>query len=226
MLLALGMLVTSCELEDNIDPKSATSVPEEVLLTNAMRYGLSLIDDMNQNVNVGRFLCQYSSQVQYTDPSRYQFSDRQIPDGYWNNSYLVLRDLMEVRMLLDAYPEGSADFNLEMGNKKAIVDIMEVLIYQNLVDYFGDVPYTDALGGFEGKTPSYDDARTIYDDLQARLTADIAALNAGADAASWGTEDLVFSGDPSHVEGYCRYAENAYGHASCRCGSWAKPRLS
>jgi hypothetical protein len=152
---------------------------------------------MDQNTNVGRFLCQYSSQVQYTDPSRYQFSDRQIPDGYWNNSYLVLRDLMEVRMLLDAYPEGSADFNLEMGNKKAIVDIMEVLIYQNLVDYFGDVPYTDALGGFDGKTPSYDDARTIYDDLQARLTADIAALNAGVDAASWGSEDLVFSGDPA-----------------------------
>ncbi len=45
------------------------------------------------------------------------------------------------------------DFNLEMGNKKAIVDIMEVLIYQNLVDYFGDVPYTDALGGFDEKTP-------------------------------------------------------------------------
>ncbi len=70
-MLVLGVLVSSCELPDNIDPKSATTVPEEVLLTNALRDGLSLIDNMNQNVNVGRFLCQYSSQVQYTDPSRY-----------------------------------------------------------------------------------------------------------------------------------------------------------
>jgi hypothetical protein len=197
MVLALGLLVSSCELSDNIDPKAATTVPEEVLLTNALRDGLAHIDNMSQNVNVGRFLCQYSSQVQYTDPSRYSFSDRQIPDGYWNTSYLVLRDLMEVRGLLDAYPAGSADFNLEIGNKKAIVDVMEVLMYQNLVDYFGDVPYSEALGGFDNKTPAYDDARTIYDDLQARLTADIAALNAGADAGSWGSEDLVFGGDPS-----------------------------
>ena len=195
MVLALGLLVSSCELTDNIDPKSATVVPEEVLMSNALRYGLSLIDDMNQNVNVGRFLCQYASQVQYTDPSRYQFSDRQIPDGYWNNSYLVLRDFMEVKMLLDAYPDGSPDFNQEIANKKAIVDIMEVLLYHNLVDYFGDVPYTDALGGFDGKTPAYDDARTIYDDLQARLTADISTLTAGADAACWGSEDLVYGGD-------------------------------
>lgn len=195
MVLALGLLVSSCELTDNIDPKAATVVPEEVVLTNAMRYALSLIDDMNQNTNVGRFLCQYSSQVQYTDPSRYQFSDRQIPDGYWNNSYLVLRDLMEVHMLLDAYPEGTNEFNQGIANKKAIVDILEVLTYQNLVDYFGDVPYTAALGGFDNKTPTYDDARTIYDELQTRLSNDIAVLAAGVDADSWGAEDIVYGGD-------------------------------
>ncbi len=195
MVLALGLLVSSCELEDNIDPKAATVVPEEVLMTNALRYGLSLIDDMNQNRNVGRFLCQYASQVQYTDPSRYQFSDRQIPDGYWNNTYLVLRDFMEVRGLLDAYPEGTTEFNQAIANKKAIVDIMEVLLYHNMVDYFGDIPYTDALVGFDGKTPTYDDARTIYDDLQARLSADISTLTSGAAADSWGSEDLVYGGD-------------------------------
>jgi hypothetical protein len=59
MLLALGLLVSSCELEDNINPKAATTVPEEVLLTNAVRYGLSLIDDMNQNSNVSRVFWQY-----------------------------------------------------------------------------------------------------------------------------------------------------------------------
>jgi len=193
MVLALGLLVSSCELEDNIDPKAATVVPEEVLMTNALRYGLSLIDDMNQNRNVSRFLCQYSSQVQYTDPSRYQFSDRQIPDGYWNNSYLTLRDFMEIRMLLEGYPEGTTEFNQEIANKLATIDIMEVLIYQNLVDYFGDVPYTEALGGFDAKTPAYDDARTIYDDLQTRLTSDIAILAAGG--ACWGPEDVVYGGD-------------------------------
>ncbi len=89
---------------------------------------------MSQNVNMGRFLCQYSSQVQYTDPSRYSFSDRQIPDGYWNTSYLVLRDLTEVRGLLDAYPAGSDDFNLQIGNQEGHRGCDGSVMYQNLVD--------------------------------------------------------------------------------------------
>jgi hypothetical protein len=63
------------------------------------------------------------------------------------------------------------------------------------VDIFGNVPYTDALGGAENKTPVYDDARSLYDDLQVRLTADITTLTAGFDDGSWGAEDIVYGGD-------------------------------
>jgi len=82
-----------------------------------------------------------------------------------------------------------------IANRLAIVDIMEVLMYHILVDIFGNVPYTEAMGGFGGKTPAYDDARSIYDDLQTRLTADIATLTANASDDSWGVEDLVYGGD-------------------------------
>ncbi|MDF1576771.1 MAG: SusD/RagB family nutrient-binding outer membrane lipoprotein [Bacteroidales bacterium] len=194
LILVLGVLVSSCELPDNKNPKAATDVPAETVLTNALRDALNLIDNMSQNVNVSRFLCQYSSQMQYTDPSRYQFSDRQIPDGYWNTSYLVLQDLREVKLLIQDL-SGSESFNRMNANRMAIVDIVEVMVYHNLVDFFGDVPYTEALGGFDGKTPAYDDAATIYEDLQARLTADISTLAAGASDGSWGVEDLVFAGD-------------------------------
>ena len=194
LVLVLGVLVSSCELPDNVDPKSATDVPAETVLTNGIRNALNLIDNMSQNTNVSRFLCQYSSQVQYTDPSRYQFTDRQIPDGYWNTSYLVLQDLNEVKLLIQDMT-GSDSYNRMIANKMAIVDILEVLVYHNMVDFFGDVPYTQALGGFDGKTPAYDDAAGIYADLQTRLTADIATLTAGASDGSWGSEDLVYSGD-------------------------------
>ena len=148
LLLALGLLVSNCELPDNIDPKSATKVQAEAILTNALRDGIAHIDNMNQNVNVSRFLCQYSSQVQYTDPSRYHFSDRQIPDGYWNTSYLVLQDLKEVKLLIQDL-SGADSYNRMIANKMAIVDI------------FGNVPYTEALKGSENKTPVYDDVRTL-----------------------------------------------------------------
>ena len=87
MALVLGLLMSACEL-----------------FTNALRNSLAHIDNMDQNVNISHFLCQYSSQVQYPDPSRYHFSDRQIPDGYWNTAYLVLRDLKEIKKLLAEKP--------------------------------------------------------------------------------------------------------------------------
>ncbi len=53
-------------------------------------------------------------------------------------------------------------------------------MYQNLVDNFGNVPYSEALGGVENKTPAYDDGRLPSTaTCQARLGADIATLNAG-----------------------------------------------
>jgi len=194
LILVLGVLVSSCELPDNVDPKSATDVPAETVMANAVRNSLNLIDDMGQNTNISRMMCQYIGMTQYTDPSRYVFDVRQIPDGYWNTAYLVLQDLKEVKALIQDLT-GSESFNRMNANRMAIVDILEVLTYQNLVDIFGNVPYTDALGGFDVKTPVYDDQTAIYTDLQARLSTSIATLTAGAADGSWGTEDLVFQGD-------------------------------
>jgi len=132
--------------------------------------------------------------TQYTDPSRYVFSDRQIPDGYWNTSYLVLQDFNEVKLMIQDLT-GSESFNRMNANRIAIVDIMEVLVYHNLVDVFGDIPYTEALGGFDNKTPVYDDQVAVYSDLQVRLNSDIVTLNAGAADGSWGAEDVVYQGD-------------------------------
>ena len=194
LVLALTVLVSACELPDNKNPKAATDVPAETVLTNGLRGALALIDHMSMNINISRFLCQYSAQMQYTDDSRYQFSDRQIPDNYWNNSYLVLQDLKEVKLLIQDLT-GSDTYNRMIANRIAILDIVEVLVYHNLVDYLGNVPYTEALGGFDGKTPAYDDAATIYAALQDRLDADISTLTTGASDGSWGAEDVVFGGD-------------------------------
>ncbi len=194
LILVLGLLVSSCEIPDNVDPKSVTQVPAEAIMTNALRSSLALIDNMSQNTNITRMLCQYIALVQYPDPSRYFFTGRTIQDSYWNTTYLTLQDLKEVRGLIQDL-SGSESFNRMNANRLAIVDIVEVLLYHNLIDIIGNVPYTEALGGFDNKTPAYDDARTVYDDLQARLTADIATLTTGIDDGSWGEEDLVFGGD-------------------------------
>ncbi len=77
-------------------------------------------------------------------------------------------------------------------NERTIVDIMEVYAFNELTETFGNIPYSQALN-YNNLTPVYDDAKTIQQDLQKRLTADIAALDPtnGSFAA---TEDLFYGG--------------------------------
>src|SRR5690606_9755211 len=62
-----------------------------------------------------------------------------------------------------------------------------------LVNMFGDVPYSEALG--EVNQPKYDDAKTIYTDLLSRLDGAINSIKPGA--AGFGDSDLIYGGDMS-----------------------------
>jgi hypothetical protein len=194
LVLTLVVLVSACELPDNINPKAAVEVPTETLLTNAIVTFVDGVDEISQNVNITRFMAQYASQTAYTDPSRYEFADRQIPDGYWNQMYrMTLIDFKDAKTQIAAL-EGNAEFIDTRDNKLAIIDVMEVYVYQTLVDIFGDVPYSEAVMGPEVLQPVYDDAKTIYLDLLTRLSADITTLSDG-NGGSWGAEEIFYGGD-------------------------------
>ena len=85
ILAAALISVVSCELPDNIDPKHAAAVPAENIFTNAQKELADVVSTMNYNVNASRLLAQYASDVTYTSESRYNFSDRSIPDNFWSN---------------------------------------------------------------------------------------------------------------------------------------------
>jgi hypothetical protein len=194
LVLALVALVSACELPDNINPKAAVEVPTETLLTNALVTFVDGVDEIDQNTNITRFMAQYASQTAYTYPSRYEFADRQIPDGYWNQMYRgALVDFNDAKTQIAAQ-DGNAEFIATRDNKLAIIDVMEVYVYQTLVDIFGDIPYSEAVIGPDNLTPAYDDAKTIYLDLLTRLTADISTLGNG-NGDSWGSEEIIYGGD-------------------------------
>ncbi len=78
----------------------------------------------------------------------------------------------------------------------AIANIMSSLHFQNLVDIYNNIPYSQALQGAVVSSPSYDDAKTVYDALVERLDAAVAAIKgAGADAEDPGSYDIMFGGD-------------------------------
>ncbi|MCX6262294.1 MAG: SusD/RagB family nutrient-binding outer membrane lipoprotein [Bacteroidia bacterium] len=192
--LIFVVLVSSCELPDNIDPKYPKVISPEAVFTTALVALDSLIGDINVNDNISRLLVQYHSEVTYVTESRYNFQDRQIPDTYWGVLYRdVLMNLEEAKVKLEARDIPSEAAIGQKKNQLAIIDICAIYAYQVLVDAFGDVPYSEALMGSKNSRPKYDDAFTIYKDLVVRLNKAIANLSSSYEG--FGIADVLYNGD-------------------------------
>jgi len=197
LFISLVILVTSCELPNNIDPKNPSAVPAG---SEFMQAHISLVNQLgsiNVNTNISRLLAQFQSEVTYVTESRYNFSDRQIPDAYSGNLYNgVLMNLKDCKQKLEAL-QLAGDLATVRDNQVAILEVLSVYGYQLLVDNFGNVPYTESLLGATNSRPKYDDALTIYKDLVTRIDAAIAKLTAGADFGGFGSYDILYSDDMS-----------------------------
>lgn len=79
-------------------------------------------------------------------------------------------------------------------NLRSMMRIWKALIFMNMVDTYGDVPYSEAGRGYlDGNfAPKYDDDAAIYEDLYTEITQATAALNPAGDNV---TSDLIYNGD-------------------------------
>ncbi len=196
IFLILTILVYSCKLPDNIDPKNASQVAPDAIFSGAMISLVNQVGSINVNTNISRLLAQYQAEVTYVTESRYNFSDRQIPDTYSGNLYRsVLMNLKDVKAQVAAKPE-TPSFPAGMKkNQLAMIEVLNVYTYQLLVDAFGNVPYTEALLGATNSRPKYDDAYTIYKDLIVRISQAITDIDPNSDG--FGSADLLYGGDAS-----------------------------
>ncbi|MCT4614327.1 MAG: SusD/RagB family nutrient-binding outer membrane lipoprotein [Marinifilaceae bacterium] len=191
-IFTLGLL-PSCDLENNINPKKATQVDAGNLLAAGQIQLVLQYAQCNVNYNISRLLCQHWSQTTYVTESRYDFADRDIPGTFAREFYRdVLIDLKEANTILDSREYTDSQMP-ELNNKKAIIEVLNVLSYTILVETFGDMPYSEALMALENPLPKYDDAIEIYKDLFKRLDAAIALFD--TKAASFGSNDVFFGGD-------------------------------
>ncbi|MBN2662231.1 MAG: SusD/RagB family nutrient-binding outer membrane lipoprotein [Bacteroidales bacterium] len=193
-IFALGLMASCTDNfeELNTDPKHPTSVPAEYLITNAQIELSDQISSTNVNNNIWKLVAQYWTETTYTDESNWDIVNRTIADYIFRNNYRVLKDLDDARTIVEAEePVLDADKAVKQ-NKLYIIDLMQVYIYQRLVDIFGDIPYTEALD-YENYTPVYDDAATIYADLIARTEAAFDGFDVAE--TSFGDADVYYNGD-------------------------------
>ncbi len=196
ILIFAAVIFASCsgDLEDlNENIKDPSSVSGESLFTGAQKNLVDQMVDLNVNNNNTKLWSQFLQETTYTDESNYDQVTRTIPQSHWDVFYKdVLKDLDEAGKIISA-----TDYSLPADiatkpNKLVVIEILKVYAYSNLVETFGDIPYSEALD-IDNLLPKYDDAFTVYKDLLSRITVAINTLDLGN--GSFGNADRIYNGD-------------------------------
>ena len=197
LFIILTVLIAACTDnfdEYNIDKKAPAIVGGDPLFSSAQLNLSDQISTPNVNLDVFRLFSQYWTETTYTDEANYDILNRTIADFTFRAYYRdVLKDFQESARLIGEEEVPASEAAVKQ-NKLNIIELMNVYAWQQLVDIFGDIPYSDALD-IDKVVPKYDDAFTIYQDLIARVNAALAGLDDGED--SFGGADLIYGGDVS-----------------------------
>jgi len=188
------ILIISCQTDEvyenlNRDPKNPTQVDAGFLYNAAVK---SLYDQMtstNVKRNIFRMLGQHWTETTYVDEANYDFNNRNIPANHWSEMYRnVLLDLKTASEVVSA-DEGLS--SAEKNSKNAQIEVLAIYTWAQLVETFGDIPYSEALNPSQFVLPKYDDAETIYSDLITRLTNVIPTIS----GTGFGATDPIYSGN-------------------------------
>ncbi len=186
------LAVVSCDddyLDVNVDPNNPVTVTPDLALPVAQNYTASDLFGNRRLNTFGNLMMVNWSQSDgfswYYDEFNYLVTSN-FYTQIWDNMYLST--LKQYNTLIDL-PE-------EYSNYTAISKIMMSYHFQILVDTYGDIPYSEALGRSQNPTPKYDDAQVVYEDLIVKIDEAIASIEgATTNTVTPGADDIIFNGD-------------------------------
>ncbi|WP_431610710.1 SusD/RagB family nutrient-binding outer membrane lipoprotein [Chryseobacterium sp. 'Rf worker isolate 10'] len=177
----------------NEDPKHPSVVPSSNLLATGLYQAFYYMYTGSVNFNNYRFFTQQWTETTYTQETNYNLITRAQPRGHFNRMYVYsLNSLSQAMKNLPTELNADADI---ANNKWATLEISSIFVWENIVDTYGNVPYTQALQAETIKSPKYDDAKSIYLDLIKRLDVAISKINTSK--TSYDTADLIYKGNMS-----------------------------
>lgn len=196
ILGVLALSLTSCERDItslNTDPKHPQVLPSGTLFAMGQYQQFYYAFTGSVNHNNYRFFTQMWSETTYTDEVNYDLVTRNQPRNVFNRLFVYT---------INNYEQAKTNLSSEGGdavsksNKWASLEIAQIFAWEQAVDTFGDIPYTDALKANSGQfAPKYDDAKSIYTDLLKRIDAATAKIS--TTSSGYNKEDLVYYGDMS-----------------------------
>lgn len=191
LLMVLGLAASCSEdyLDVNTDPNNPTAVTPDLVLPVGQLYTARIVQGDRRLNHLGNMMMYNWSQADgyawYPDEFKYLVTSS-FYRNVFNDTYSTALKQYEI---LNNLKDTKYDYY------KAIGMIMKAYHYQILVDCYGDVPYSEALGRSLNATPKYDDAQGIYEDLIVKLTAAIALIKNASGQDEPGDDDAMFGGD-------------------------------
>jgi hypothetical protein len=191
LLLSATVAFTGCKkdyLDVNVDPNRVTDdniTPELIFPQAAHAAGARQASGNFQFIEnwLGYWAASGDFAIQQ-DETTYNI-DFTFGDALWQNQYNVLFDLNRVKVKAlaknDSVLAGAAM-------------ILSARLFQDLVDIYGNIPYTEAFDNEHHTQPVYDKAADVYGSLQRNL--DSAIINMGRTAkSSFTSADIVAHGN-------------------------------
>jgi Starch-binding associating with outer membrane len=191
MLMALIALSTSCG-DDYLDVNTDPNNPSDATLDLVFPAGVSSVAFTvgGQWQILGSLWSQHWTQS--TGANQYSvIDDYNITESYYDRQYSEL------------YAGGLNDLNFvsrkaeeeENWNYFLMAEVMKAYIFEILVDFYNQIPYSEALQGSANPTPAFDDGQFVYDDLIVKIDNALSKDRTAITSTRPGPDDLVFKGD-------------------------------
>ena len=108
-------------------------------------------------------------------------------DGRWSSAYqTIMNDIKELNVIAD---------ETGLAHHKGIGQVVQAHILMTLVDFFGDIPYTEALQGLDNLNPVADSGASVYAVAIGLLDDAIVNLNTDIDPTLDVNNDMYYDGD-------------------------------
>lgn len=184
IFIAITIVVSSCNLDINVDPNNpSVATPAQLLPISQVRIANSLGSGA---IGLSNGASVYMHQnVQRSAYDQYGVTGTNFAIiNAWDESYTALKDL------------GAIINSTTAGAKyQGIAKIMKAFAFSEMVDAWGDVPFSEANKGAELPYPKFDDDAAIYPALIKLIDEGIADL-AKTDAGIFvNNSDLIYGGN-------------------------------
>jgi len=189
-LLSAGLAGCKKQLDINKNPNAVTesNITADLIIPNALSAtGAQTALAYGWLANWVGYWSPSGSYNPNTEESTYNITSS-FQETKWANVYNVLFDLDVAER--KANEKGQTYM-------RAMAMIAKAHLFQNLVDLYGNIPYSQAFKPFEFPTPVYDKGEDIYAGLQAKLDTAISLMEAATATSVDEKVDVVYHGDGS-----------------------------